>query len=100
MHDLENFLVPDQRLVVIVIPAGKKNAYGFGRAFLRFTKCLDATHVAPAAGEPGVIFSPLDLSVSAGGHYGHALRGYDRLSAQKILRNVLLFRFSQIESRE
>lgn len=55
--------------------------------------------VSPAAGEPGVIFSPLDLSVSAGGHYGHALRGYDSISAQKILRNVLLFRFSQIESR-
>ncbi len=57
-------------------------------------------HVLNEDGRTSLIFSPLDLSVAGGGHYVHGLRGYDSHSAQKIIRNVLLYRSSQMRAKD
>ncbi len=46
-----------------------------------------------------LIFAPIDLSVSAGGHFTHDLIGFDRASAQKVIRNILLYQSSIKHSR-
>ena len=38
-----------------------------------------------------LVFSPLDLSAATSNHYLHALAGYEPASAQRILRNLLLY---------
>ena len=50
--------------------------------------------VVAVQGELALIFSPIDLSVSASGHYTHDLIGYDPVSAQKVIRNILLYQSS------
>jgi len=55
--------------------------------------------VVAVQGTLTLIFTPIDLSVSASGHYTHDLIGYDRSSAQKVIRNILLYQSSNQRSR-
>ena len=69
-----------------------KYTAGYRRAGMRSTGV--PLQVVVVQGELALIFSPIDLSVSAGGHYTHDLIGYDRVSAQKVIRNILLYQSS------
>lgn len=52
-------------------------------------------YTAEIGGRTALVFSPLDMSIAANGHYVPNVRGYETASAQKVLRNILLYVASQ-----
>ena len=69
-----------------------KYTAGYRRASTRLAGV--PLQVVAVQGTLALIFSPIDLSVSASGHYTHDLVGYDQISAQKVIRNILLYQSS------
>ncbi|MCG3138738.1 MAG: hypothetical protein HJJLKODD_02606 [Phycisphaerae bacterium] len=50
-------------------------------------------------GDLVLVFSPLDVSVAAGRQYVFGTIGFDESSAQKVMRNILLYRFGQLQRK-
>ncbi len=73
-------------------------------------KPLGTLHMTPGDGVPAtgrrpltllhgdgrtqVVLSEMDISVAANGHFARGRRGYDALSARKILRNMILYQLA------